>query len=136
MFLMQNSVSHRLKPSGNRIAFVSSLTSGAACVFSAGMKLFAAGAAMTDQVKKLVEWDGKIPLWSILMMGLSFALYTWNEIRGLNDRLLVRETSSITYRTKVDDIEKKMQDFSTMRGDITTLKELLIRIERKLDGPK
>lgn len=91
------------------------------------------GARMPDPVKKLIEWDGKIPLWGILLLGLAWASWSWNETRELQNRMLVSETAAATYNKKVELMDARLQEMSALRGDINTLKELLIRIERKID---
>lgn len=88
---------------------------------------------MPDPVKKLIEWDGKIPLWGILLLGLAWASWSWNETRELQNRMLVSETAAATYNKKVELMDARLQEMSALRGDINTLKELLIRIERKID---
>lgn len=89
------------------------------------------GARVTE---KLLELDRKIPVWGVLLLGLAFAGWVWNEVRSIDRRLTEREVSSQMYRNKVDIIDIKVQEVSTLRGDINTLKELLIRIERKIDA--
>lgn len=83
--------------------------------------------------ERILEWDGKIPAWGLLLIGISAVCYGWTWVNDLEKRVTVRETSSVTYRAKVDDLEKEVRGLGQLRGDISTLKELLIRIEKKLD---
>jgi hypothetical protein len=94
----------------------------------------AAGAAMgRDAYAKVVEFDRKIPLWGVLSMGMLLVAYGWNWVADHEKRLSAREQSSSHYRTIVDKLVVEQQQVVSLKGDVAVLKELLIRIERKLD---
>jgi hypothetical protein len=96
--------------------------------------LHVVGAAMgRDAYAKLIEFDRKIPLWGIVSMGLLLVAYGWNWVGDLEKRVTAREHSSAYYRTIVDQLVAERRDVAGLKGDVAILKELLVRIERKLD---
>jgi hypothetical protein len=100
-------------------------------VFSA---LHVVGAAMgRDAYAKLVEFDRKIPLWGIVSMGMLLVAYGWNWVGDIDRRLATREQSAGYYRAIVDKLVVEQQQVASLKGDVAVLKELLVRIERKLD---
>ena len=84
---------------------------------------------------KLIEFDGKIPVWALLTMGVAQVLYGYQALNDLDKRLTLREQASVQYSLIVDKLQLDQREVMAMKGDISTLKELLVRIERKLDNP-
>jgi hypothetical protein len=96
--------------------------------------LHVVGAAMgRDAYAKLVEFDRKIPLWGVLSMAMLLVVYGWNWVGDIDKRLSTREQSASYYRTIVDRLVVDQQQVVGLKGDVAVLKELLVRIERKLD---
>ena len=84
-------------------------------------------------VGKLVEWDGKIPVWGLLMLGVAQVAYGYNALNDLDKRLAVREAAAVQGRAELARLGVEQQQLAVMRGDINTMKELLVRIEKRLD---
>ena len=82
---------------------------------------------------KLVEWDGKIPVWGLLMLGVAQVAYGYNALTDLDKRLTVREAAAMQGRQELVRLGVELQGLGALRGDINTVKELLVRIEKRLD---
>ena len=90
--------------------------------------------AITARPQSFIKWDGTVSFTMIMGLGLSWAVYSWTETQDLKHRMLVRETSAADYRKRVDVLEIKIGELVGLRSDILVLKEIMFRVERKLDG--
>ena len=95
------------------------------------MNLAWAGAGahfMTENLqRKIVEWDPKIPLWGILLLGLGWASYSWSTMQELKDRVKTTELL-------LAQVEAQFRDVGPLKSDIAVLKEIMSRIEKKIDA--
>jgi hypothetical protein len=92
------------------------------------------GVAMS--LGKLVEWDGKIPVWGLLLLGLGQVAYGYNALADLDKRLTLREASAAQGRLELQRLALQQQALAGLEGQLNTMKELLVRIERRLDRDK
>lgn len=84
----------------------------------------------------LVKFDGTIPAWGIIMLGLAWITYSWTSLQDLNHRVTVTEAGSTEYRKKVDTLEKNRDVdlilWNNINADVRVMKELLVRIEQRI----
>lgn len=84
----------------------------------------------------LIRFDGTIPAWGIILLGVGWATYSWTTMQDLNNRLVMREAGAMEYRKKVDNLEvNRTTDlalWNNINADVRVMKELLVRIERRI----
>jgi hypothetical protein len=145
MFLIVFLVWLKSKPYGNRTVCGFGSISNAVFDSSRGttiLQLVGARMNTRNQVDntppRVWKLDGTIPAWGLLVilfsMSSAWVGYSFNKMEDLEARILTREVSAAQYRDKVDQLQKKIEGFDTLKQDVGTLKELMIRVERKLDS--
>jgi hypothetical protein len=97
---------------------------------------------MTEETKdrtkrQLLSFDGNIPFTFILGLGLMWATYSWSQMQDLKDRMAKQEAASVEYIKKVDRLEedqrRSLDLLNGMRSDITLVKELMLRLEKRTE---
>lgn len=92
------------------------------------------------QAKALLRWDGTIPAWGIVLLGVAWAGYSLNENQDLKSRVSILENNQTAQVKRVDELEKQQRDQTAvlggMRSDIQVVKELMLRLEKRFDPPK
>lgn len=87
----------------------------------------------------LLKWDGTIPAWGIILLGVAWIGYSWSNMQEMKTKLTTLEVSVVEYRKKVDTLEIQQRDgmslIARMTGDVQVVKELMIRLEKRLDPP-
>lgn len=99
---------------------------------------------MTDPVvseaKALLRWDGTIPAWGIVLLGVAWAGYSLNDNIELKSRVTILENNQAAQIKRIDELEKQQRDVSnvmgSMRSDILVVKELLVRLEKRFEPGK
>jgi hypothetical protein len=90
------------------------------------------------QVKQFLSFDGNIPFTFILGLGLMWASYSWSQMQDLKDRMARQETASAEYIKKVERLEedqrRSLDILNGMRSDITLVKELMLRLEKRTEA--
>jgi len=92
------------------------------------------GPSMTDQIKKFVEWDGKIPAWGIILLGIGAVLYGWGWVNDIDRRLSRGEETFAAYRGTVDKLVLTETRLIKVEFQLSRFETVLDRIERKLDA--
>lgn len=84
----------------------------------------------------LIRFDGTIPAWGMILLGVAYATYSWTQMQDIHNRLVMREAGAFEYRKKVDLLEANraadLALWSNMNADVRVMKELLIRIEQRI----
>ena len=84
----------------------------------------------------LIRFDGTIPAWGIVLLGVAWATYSWTTMQEHTNRLIMIEAQTVEYRKKVDNLEvNRASDlvlWNNINADVRVMKELLIRIEKQL----
>jgi hypothetical protein len=93
---------------------------------------------------RTIKFDNTVPGWGIFM--LFFAVVTalvsfsWSELREQRDRMTTMEINSVEARKKIDFLESQHRDaialISRMGTDVQIVKELMLRLEKRLDNGK
>ena len=85
----------------------------------------------------LIKVDGTIPVWGVVLVGIAWASYSWTTMNDQDKRLIGAEQSIHELRKKNDQIDaeqRKSTDLlSRTSTDVQVVKELLIRMEKRLD---
>lgn len=87
--------------------------------------------------RSMFRFDGTIPAWGLFTLlftvGMMWATYSWSQVQDLKDRMTAREISSAEYRKKVDLLETRQIEMQSFRSDLLVMREIMNRIEKKLD---
>lgn len=91
---------------------------------------------MSDAFEKLVQWDGKLPLWGLILLGVAWSGYQWNEIQELKQWRAGRDASAIVYRARIDELYQQQHRVIRLEETMLGIKSSIDRIEKKLDTPR
>jgi hypothetical protein len=89
------------------------------------------GVAMS--LGRLIEWDGKIPVWGLLLLGIGQVAWGYNALNDLDKRVSLHDASVTQIRLELSRVALQQQQLAAVEGGLNTVKELLVRIERRLD---
>jgi len=85
----------------------------------------------------LIKFDGTIPVWGVVLIGIGWASYSWTTMNDQDKRLIGAEAAIVDIRKKNDQIDTEQRKYLDLLNrtstDVQVVKELLIRLEKRLD---